>query len=104
MIDEQRARSGTGLQIVDDLAEDRLVEDLFLLGTAGHQGMGADQIDLPGNPLGVVERFGDKAIAEHGGAAIAGDLDLVADVGAGFGEIQGAQVVANGTTINIQRG
>lgn len=69
--------SGAGLQVVDHLTEDRLVEKLLLLGAAGHQGVGADEIDLMGNPLGTIERLAGKPIPEHGGSPLAGDLDLV---------------------------
>ena len=57
--------SGGSLEVGDHLTQDLLVEDLLLLGTAGHQGVGADQVDLAGYPLGVVVGLGDEAIAEE---------------------------------------
>jgi len=69
--------SGRGLEVAYDLAEDGLIEDLFLLGTPRHQGVRADEIDLTRNSLGVVECLADKPVAEQGGAPIAGDLDLL---------------------------
>jgi hypothetical protein len=53
------------------LAEHGLVEDLFMLGAAGQQSVGADEVDLAGDALGEVEGLGDEAVAEEGSAPIA---------------------------------
>ena len=36
-----------------------LVQHLFLLSAARHEGMGADQVDLPGDSLGVLVGLAD---------------------------------------------
>src|SRR5579872_4726123 len=88
--------SGRRLEVVDDLSEDGLVKNLLLLSAPGHEGMSADEIDLTRNALGVIEGFGDKAIAKQRRSVKPRNRDLMADVRAGFGEIQGPKMVADG--------
>ena len=59
------ALSGRSFQIIDDLPQDRLIEDLLLLSTASHQGVSADEVNLSRYPLAVVIGLGHEAIAEQ---------------------------------------
>jgi hypothetical protein len=66
-----------------------------LLGAAGHQSVGADQVNLSRDAFRVVVSFGDEPVAEERLATVAGDVDLMADVSARLGQVEKVQVIAN---------
>jgi hypothetical protein len=86
------------VKIEKNTFEVRLVEDLFVLGSAEEEGAAADVVDLASNSLGVVVDAADEAVAEDLGLGI-GDAEVMLDVSSGLCEVEGAQVVADGDAL-----
>jgi hypothetical protein len=85
-------------EVADYALEIGLVEDGFVLRGAEEEGSAAEVVDSAGDALGVVVDQGDKAIGEDGVLA-SGDAEVVFDVGSGFLEVEGFEVIADGNAL-----
>src|SRR3990172_1797979 len=87
------------MDLGDGLADGGLVDEVLVVDKAGQEGGGADLVDASGQAFGIVEEAGDGIVGEDGTGGVAGDADLVLDVGEGFGQVQGPEMVADGEAL-----
>jgi hypothetical protein len=86
------------LQVEEDALEVLLIKDLLLLGGAEEERSATEVVDLAGDALGVIVDEGEEAVGEDGSLA-ADDAEVMLDVGSGFLEVEGFEVVADGDTL-----
>ena len=84
--------------IVDDPFEISFVEDFFVFSDAQQESAATNIVDLAGDPLGVIIDAGDKTIAKDL-VLRGGNAQMMFDVGDGFLEVKGAELVADGNTL-----
>src|SRR5215218_41205 len=70
-----------------------LVDGAFAVGEGGDQGLQGEVVDRAGDAAGGLVQQRDGVVAEQGVGA-AGELEVVADVGDGLGQVHAVQVVA----------
>src|SRR3970282_431469 len=88
-------RSSVVVNLCDGLAQGALIQDLFLVDQARHEGGGAHLIDAARNAFGVLEDALQGVVGKEGARFVAGDLRLMLDVADGLLQIERAEVIAN---------
>src|SRR5216683_1442522 len=95
----QRGVAGGLVVVGDDFADggagDGVVEEGFAAGPAGEQGLPADVVDGPGVAAADLVNEGDRVLCEER-CITSADLQVVPDVGGGFGFGHAAEVVSHG--------
>ena len=84
--------------VVDNPFEVRFIEDLFGLGSTEQESSAADVVNLARDALGVIRDAGQETVAEDLGLG-AGDAEMMLDVGDGFLEVKGTEMVPDGDTL-----
>src|SRR3990172_99569 len=88
-------RPSVVVNLCDGLAQGALIQDLFLVNQARHEGRGADLIDAARDALGVFEDALQGIVGEEGTRLEPGDLRLMLDVADGFLQVEWAEVIAH---------
>src|SRR3972149_1917398 len=92
-------RPSVVVNLCDGLAQGTLIQDLFLVDQASHEGRGADLIDAARDALGVFEDALQGIVGEERTSLEPGDLRLMLDVADGFLQVEWAEVVAHGQAL-----
>src|SRR3990172_12406326 len=74
----------TVVNLGDGLAQGALIQALFLVNQARHEGGSADLVDAAGNALGVFEDALQGIVREERTGLVPGDLRLMLDVADGL--------------------
>ena len=89
------SRPSIVVNLGDSLAQGALIQDLFLVNQARHEGGGAHLIDAARNAFGVFEDALQGIVSEERTGLVPGDLRLMLDVADGLLQIEWAEVVAH---------
>jgi hypothetical protein len=86
------------IEVKQDPLEVGFVEDFLVFGGAQEQGGSTEIVDVAGNAFGVIKESGDKGVAEEL-ALKTGDPEMMLDIGGGFFEIEGPEVITDGQAL-----
>ena len=86
-------------EIGDDFLDGAEFEGGMVVDHAGHESEMADEVDLAGDAFGVAKDMVLGIVGEKGRAFVAGDGELVLDVGQGRLQVERAKVVTGGDAL-----
>lgn len=87
------------IELGNGLADSGLVQELLLIDQTSHQSRGADLIDSSRQALGVFEDTSHCVVGEERASGVAGGTDVVPHIAHGLGQIERAEVVADGESL-----
>ena len=87
------------IELGNGLADGGLVQDLFLVDQARHEGGGADLVDAAWQTLGEIENSRQGIIGEERTGVVTSGPDVMPDVAERLGQIERAEVIADGQAL-----
>jgi hypothetical protein len=94
LLRKERGLRDQPVKVKENTFEVGFIEDILVFSSAEKEGGATDIVDVTSDTFGVVKEVGDEAIAEEL-MLIAGDAEVVLDVGRGFFKVEGRELVTD---------
>ncbi len=92
-------RQSSLVKFGNGFADGGFFEDLLLVGDTHEEGGGAEAVNLPRDAFGVIVNASEGIIGKKGCALVARELDVVADVSQGLGQIERREMKRGGEAL-----